>query len=80
MQITMMPQVLSAEHSTIIKQTVGIKRCTHHDRKHTAGTNLTNALLITSVWLVLSTLKRAVRVWVQSAMGCCIHQTWHGHG
>lgn len=55
----MMPQVLSAEHSAIIKQTVGIKRCTHHDCKHTAGTNLTNTLLITSMWLVLSAPKRA---------------------
>lgn len=54
----MMPQVLSAEHSAIIKQTVGIKRCIHHDCKHTAGTNLTNTLLITSLWLVLRAPKR----------------------
>lgn len=60
MQITKMPQVLSAEHSAIIKQTVGNKRCAHHDHKHTAGTNLTNTLLITMVQLVLSTPKRAV--------------------
>lgn len=53
----MMPQVLSAEHSAIIKQTVGIKRCTRHDCKHTAGTNLTNTLLITSMWLMLRALK-----------------------
>lgn len=54
MQITNMPQVLSAEHSAITKQTLGIKRCAHHERKHAAGTNLTNTRLITSVLRVLS--------------------------
>lgn len=78
-QITTMPQVLSAEHSAIIKQTVGIKRCAHRDRKHTAGANLTNTLLMTSAGLVLSVPKRAMRVWVQTAAGYCVHQTRHGH-
>lgn len=72
MQITTMPQVLSAEHSAIIKQTVGIKCCTHHDGKRTAGTNLTNTLLIMSTWLVLSTLKR---VWSIGTKGYWILHT-----
>lgn len=59
----MMPQVLSAEHSAIIKQTVGIKRCIHHDCKHTAGTNLTNTLLINKYVAGAECTKKSMRVY-----------------